>query len=118
MQQWYPLFACRRQEKTKTTAWATRPGVVSLAHLPKLKKLDLPEFARITDRGIAELAKNAASLEELRLANLVELTDEGLTSLAKSKKLRILSVEECPKVTAAGISALQAALPSCQIRYS
>src|SRR3989442_4718232 len=24
MQQWYPLFACRRQEKTKTSAWATR----------------------------------------------------------------------------------------------
>src|SRR6266699_5835944 len=25
VQQWYPLFACRRQEKTKTSAWATRP---------------------------------------------------------------------------------------------
>ena len=25
MQQWYPLFACRRQEKRKTSAWATRP---------------------------------------------------------------------------------------------
>src|SRR6266699_6542208 len=25
VQQWYPLFAWRRQEKTKTSAWATRP---------------------------------------------------------------------------------------------
>src|SRR6266571_4773129 len=26
VQQWYPLFAWRRQEKTKTSAWATRPS--------------------------------------------------------------------------------------------
>jgi hypothetical protein len=96
----------------------TDAGVTSLACLPKLKKLDLPEFARITDRAIAKLAENAASLEELRLANLAELTDEGLTSLAKCKKLRTLSVEECPKVTPAGISALKAALPSCLINYT
>src|SRR6266446_1242026 len=38
MQQWYPLFACRRQEKTKTSAWATRPTRPVAGREPKMQK--------------------------------------------------------------------------------
>jgi hypothetical protein len=90
--------------------------VAALTDLPRLRALDLPEFANITNRALNDVAEKT-KLERLRLASLGLITDEGVLSLAKCRSLHYLSVEQCPRVTQDAIAALRADLPSCEVLY-
>lgn len=92
-------------------------GVEALASLPNLRALELPEFAAITDRALSELSTKSTRLESLRLDHLGEVSDEGLARLSGLKRLRSLTVQSCPKVTADVVAALQKALPECRISF-
>jgi len=92
-------------------------GVEALAGLPNLQALDLPEFAAITNRGLSALSSEATSLESLRLDHLKEISDEGILLLSRLERLRSLTVQSCPKVTADTVAMLQKALPECQISF-
>src|SRR6266446_3444658 len=64
VQQWYPLFAWRRQEKTKTSARATRPN--SGPALPTNMRASVKKFpGQHTKRGV-----RLKSLVQNRLAAL------------------------------------------------
>jgi hypothetical protein len=58
--------------------------------LTGLQKLDL-SFTRITDAGLAHLAK-LGQLEELKLSGVIDLTDTGLVRLRGLKNLRTLDL--------------------------
>jgi hypothetical protein len=93
-------------------------GVESVATVATLRQLELPGFAPITDIGLRALSSNASNLEMLRLDNLSAISDEGLGSLAKLKSLARLVVQGCRQISEAAITALRAALPSCEIIFT
>lgn len=95
----------------------TDAGIESLTVLPGLRVIELPEFATITDRTLLALSARSTNLESLRLDHLSEVSDEGLAHLGQLKRLRSLTVQSCPKVTAEGVAALQVILPECQISF-
>src|SRR5207248_3232116 len=95
----------------------TDVGVEALASLSNLRILEMPEFAAITDRALSVLSARTTTLESLRLDHLSEISDEGLARLSGLKRLRNLTVQSCPKVTADAVAALQKALPECQISF-
>ena len=67
---------------------------------------------RVTDKGLEALA-TLTDPDVLALSK-TEVSDKGLL-LLKVKSPFDLYVEECPKVTAAGVKAVVAALPNCNI---
>lgn len=81
--------------------------LVGLKDLQTLSLLDTP----VTDAGLKELA----GLKHLRALTLgTRVTDQGLKELAGLKNLKTLALYG-PKVTAAGVAALQKDLPGCKI---
>ena len=53
--------------------------------------------------------------EVLDLGESHQITDRGLAELRLIRRLRWLDVTGCPQLTGAGLQALQAALPRCEI---
>ena len=95
----------------------TDAGVEALANLPNLRILELPEFAAITDHALSVLSTKDTNLESLRLDHLNEVSDGGLACLSRLKRLRSLTVQGCPRVTADAVAALQRGLPECRISF-
>lgn len=86
-------------------------GVAQLVSMPKLQRLKLNETA-VTDTALDTVAK----LGDLEYLNLVStaVTDEGLKKIEGLTKLRKLYLWQS-KATKAGVDALKAKLPDCEI---
>lgn len=67
----------------------------ALAKLKKLKELTLAG-TKITDVGLTLIP---SSVETLKLDRCTEITDEGIKSLINRKKLKFLSLFDCPHMT-------------------
>jgi serine/threonine protein kinase/Leucine-rich repeat (LRR) protein len=95
----------------------TDAGLKHLAGLTNLVSLDLAR-TRVSDAGMVHL-KGLTNLRGLHLGGTQEfggtqVSDAGLKELAALKKLESLNLV-ATKVTAAGVAALQKALPKCRI---
>jgi hypothetical protein len=92
----------------------TGPGLVNLKGMTHLQSLNLM-YTPVADAGLVYV-KDLTQLQSLDLSGY-NLTDAGLVSLHGLIELRYLRLERGPKtkITEAGISALQKALPKCKI---
>jgi hypothetical protein len=71
------------------------------------------ENARVGDAGMASF-KNCTKLRQVQLGG-TRITDETLAQLKKNPDLELVSIWGANNITAAGIAALQRALPKCKI---
>jgi hypothetical protein len=63
--------------------------------------------AKITDEGLAELAKlDLPDLESISLGWCDEITDGGLAHIVGMRTIKTLHLESCPKITDAGLREL------------
>jgi hypothetical protein len=85
----------------------------ALGRLNALQRLYREGPSQVTDDGLCCLVN--FPLEVLDLAESHEITDRGLAELRLIHSLRSLDVTECPRLTEAGLQALRAALPRCEI---
>lgn len=72
-----------------------------MAALPQLTALNLKYIYRITDAGIATVARLTA-LEKLNVTKCKKLTDAAMTDIATFGQLRALKVSECELIGDAG----------------
>jgi hypothetical protein len=105
----------------------TDSGLAHLRGLGRLSWLSLVRCNRITDGGLAHL-RSLVSLQILLLDGCQRVTDRGLAHLHGLPSLRRLDLHGVPKVglfkgllgargiTNAGVAALVAAIPGCEIR--
>ena len=90
----------------------TDAGVASIAGLPlRIAELD---STNITDKALEHLPLK--DLEELNLSRTA-ITDRGLATLAKCESLRMLTINDCPKITPRAAKALMRKIPECQIEF-
>jgi hypothetical protein len=75
-----------------------------LAHLPRLRELDLSDNAQITDECVQILAR--LPLVTLNLSNCSDITDQALGMLSVSPTLTGLNVSGCDLITDAGLQSL------------
>ncbi len=86
--------------------------IPSLARLRELRTLDFAGGnavmpAKITDEGLAELAKlDLPNLETLTLGWCDEITDTGLAHIGRMQTITWLGLTSCPKITDAGLREL------------
>lgn len=85
----------------------------ALGRLNALRRLYLEGPSQVTDGGLCYLIN--FPLEALELRGSPEITDRGLWELRLIRSLRWLDVTGCRRLTEAGIEALRAALPRCEI---
>jgi hypothetical protein len=85
----------------------------ALGRLNALRRLYREGPTQVTDSGLCYLVN--FPLEVLELGESRRITDRGLADLRLITSLRRLDVTGCPQLTAAGLRALQAALPRCEI---
>ena len=93
-------------------------GVTALVSSLKLRSLDLPEFASISDISLRTLSREAPTLESLRLDHLASITDDGIRELRRLGGLQNLTVENCPRVTSPAVAEPQRFLPHCKIIFT
>ncbi len=93
----------------------TDAGLKQLAGLKSLQSLRLGG-EQVTDFGLRELAR-LPSLQTLSLG-FTEVTDIGLRELAGLQSLQTLNLLNNKRVTPAGVSDLQKALPALKIKFS
>jgi serine/threonine protein kinase/Leucine-rich repeat (LRR) protein len=91
----------------------TDAGLLRLKELRKLEALDLIGSPSVTDGGLANL--QGTTIKNLNL-KYTRIGDQGLANLHAMKNLKSLNLTET-KVTAAGVAALQKALPNCKIEW-
>jgi Leucine-rich repeat (LRR) protein len=89
----------------------TDAGLVHVKRLPTLTNLNLSR-TKVTDAGISEL--KGVQLKWLSLHE-TKVTDKALEQLREHKNLKTLELNGVSTVTDAGIAALKAALPNCEI---
>jgi hypothetical protein len=87
--------------------------IAALGRLNALQRLYREGPSQVTDTGLCYLVN--FPLEVLDLGESPQITDEGLVELRLIRGLRWLDVRGCPQLTEAGLQALQAALPQCEI---
>jgi hypothetical protein len=85
----------------------------ALGRLNALRRLYREGPSQVTDSGLSYLVN--FPLEVLDLGETPQITDQGLAELRLIRSLRWLDVTACPQLTEAGLRALQAALPRCEI---
>jgi hypothetical protein len=85
----------------------------ALGRLNALRRLYREGPSQVTDLGLSYLVN--FPLEVLDLGESPQITNQGLAELRLIGSLRWLDVTGCPQVTKAGLRALQAALPRCEI---
>lgn len=81
----------------KISDWA----VTKMARqLPKLREVGLSE-TKVSDHGIAELARNCKQLEILHLARCIDITDSGVDRIIQhcSERLTSLNLASCHNVS-------------------
>lgn len=78
---------------------------------PRLRALGTGFFAKITDKGLADLVSACPRLEHLNLANNKGLTSDAIASLKKLKYLRYVHVGG----TGIDATRLQQAMPDCEV---
>jgi hypothetical protein len=83
-----------------------------IAGLPTLKKY-FASYNRITDRT-PEILSGMSSLEEIQFDSCAGLTNAGIAALARLPRLRELSVESMPRVTAEVVAAFP---PHVRVRH-
>ena len=106
--------------------WITDSSLEYVSKLEGLESLNIDGAARITDRGLAQIAK-LNNLRYLRLGigasssanpqDYMKITDEGLINLYGLKNLAFLGLNTI-HVTEAGIDSLKKALPNCKIEWN
>uniref|UniRef100_A0A7S0DRL2 Protein kinase domain-containing protein n=1 Tax=Amorphochlora amoebiformis TaxID=1561963 RepID=A0A7S0DRL2_9EUKA len=91
-------------------------GVLEIAQgCPKITHLNLCLVDMIQDNAIERLAQ-LCDLEELNLRGCTHITDLSLDALAKySKKLRVLHLLGCEKVSASTVAVLKLRIPQAKI---
>ena len=106
--------------------WNTQLGDEALklfGTLPKLTTLNIKNCAKITDAGIAELAKSQ-TLESLNLSENGKatgddgnplLTDKALESLKGCKSLKELNIYLCPSLTESAIKGFTQSRPDVKV---
>ncbi|MBQ6615287.1 MAG: hypothetical protein IJH67_02860 [Thermoguttaceae bacterium] len=106
--------------------WNTQLGDKALelfGKMPKLTTLNIKNCAKISDAGIAELAKSE-SLESLNLSENGKATDDdgkplvsdkALESLKGCKSLKELNIYLCPSLTEDAIKAFTQARPDVKV---
>lgn len=85
----------------------------ALGRLNALRRLYREGPSQVTDEGLCYLVN--FPLEALDLGESCQITDRGLAELRLVRGLRRLDVTGCSQLTRAGLQALQAALPQCEI---
>lgn len=85
----------------------------ALGRLNALRRLYREGPSHVTDGGLCYLVN--FPLEVLDLGESSRITDRGLAELRLIHSLRWLDVSACALLTEAGLQALQAALPRCEI---
>jgi hypothetical protein len=85
----------------------------ALGRLNALRRLYQEGPSQVTDGGLCYLVN--FPLEVLDLEESPRITDRGVAELRLIRTLRWLDVTGCRQLTEAGIQALQAALPRCEI---
>ena len=85
----------------------------ALGRLNALRRLYREGPSQVTDSGLSYLVN--FPLEVLDLGDSPQITDQGLAELRLIRSLRWLDVTGCPRLTEAGLRALQVALPGCEI---
>jgi hypothetical protein len=85
----------------------------ALGRLNALRRLYRVGPSHVTDDGLCYLVN--FPLEVLDLGESSQITDRGLAELRLIRSLRWLDVSACAQLTAAGLHALRAALPRCEI---
>ena len=110
----YYLAALKTPTALHLSDWrVTDAGMVHLKNLTSLQLLRLSGTA-VTDEGLVHL-KQLTSLKRLDLIGC-KITDEGLVHLKGLTNLQKLFLYRT-KITEAGVSALQMALPNCEILH-
>jgi hypothetical protein len=85
----------------------------ALGRLNALRRLYREGPSHVSDDGLCYLVN--FPLEVLDLAESPEISDRGLAELRLIRSLRWLDVTGCAQLTEAGLEALQAGLPQCEI---
>ena len=85
----------------------------ALGRLNALRRLYREGPSQVTDEGLCYLVN--FPLEALDLGASSLITDQGLAELRLIRSLRWLDVTGCSRLTEAGLQALRAALPQCEI---
>jgi hypothetical protein len=91
----------------------TDAGLKALAHLPRLRELNLRNCPKLTGAGLKALAA-CDDLGELDLMGSTQLSDADLKEMAALKNLRSLDLRLCEGLSAQGVQALKEALPACK----
>jgi hypothetical protein len=116
---WPPIVNTKRdiEHLPASQRWIRARGLAdsdipSLARLRDLRTLDFAggnavKPAKITDEGLAELAKlDLPDLETLTLGWCDEITDAGLAHIGRMQTIKWLGLTSCPKITDAGLREL------------
>ena len=82
-----------------------------------LKSLYLSMCDRITDAGLAHLAR-LTGLTSLDLSYCSHITDAGLAHLARLTGLTSLDLTGCKRITDAGLAHIRGLLPRCRVYLS
>ncbi len=88
-------------------------GQLTVGNLERITELIMTDTL-ITDEALKDIGK-LKNLTELYLFGCERITDAGLSNLSTLEKLALLNLQYT-KVTNAGISRLQKALPKCEIK--
>ena len=92
------------------------PGCFSdLPVIPNLTKIEI-WHTDITDVELQDLARQT-QLEEFVLYANTRVTDKGIAELAKLRNLKSLNFNMCPELTIEAIENLQQQLPDCKITH-
>jgi len=91
----------------------TDNGLQTLASVSSLESLDLYKNPGIRDEGMKYLA--SLRLRKLSLEG-DNITDGALRQLAKISSLRELSLEDCKRLSPAGLARLRKSLPLCIVK--
>jgi F-box and leucine-rich repeat protein 2/20 len=85
-------------------SWCLRVTDLSISKVSSnmrcLREVGLSE-TRVTNRGIADLARNCSELEALHLARCLQISNEGAESIVKycHKRLTTLNIASCHNIT-------------------
>lgn len=106
---WAPFSGLQNLDKLETLDFTqpliTDDELTRLSSLKNLKKLNISECYKITDKGLKEL-RSLENLEELDLSSY-HITNEVLEHLSHLKELKILRLNDYNPLTNGGISHLR-----------